>query len=320
MDLSHLTDEQVTLALRDIVKDERAELRPLLLHLGEFDRRRIAVPKGHQSTFHYCTAVLGYSEGAAYRRIHTSRAARAYPVILDLLEQGAIHMMAVAILFPVMTPENHIQLLQRGCGKTTLELKWIAAELAPKEAKGEAMRRMMPPTVEAPHPVDEQARLSLPTPDAIEPFAAHRVRFGFNGDEETLELVMRARNLLKHKYPFGQLEDIFKDALKALIDKKDPGRQPPTGQAVSLTRSLSRRVRRQVWERDGGQCAFEPPGGPRCQARGLLEFDHIRPWTLGGLSTADNLRLLCRAHNQAAAEGFFGSRDLPMNREGRQIS
>ncbi|MBI3016565.1 MAG: HNH endonuclease [Deltaproteobacteria bacterium] len=34
-------------------------------------------------------------------------------------------------------------------------------------------------------------------------------------------------------------------------------------------------------------------------------IDHIHPWSLGGDSTPENLRLLCRTHNQWRAEKTF---------------
>jgi 5-methylcytosine-specific restriction endonuclease McrA len=65
-------------------------------------------------------------------------------------------------------------------------------------------------------------------------------------------------------------------------------------------------VRREVWKRDGGRCAWVGPDGCRCDSRWKLELDHIRPVAHGGPSTADNLRLACRVHNILHAENTFG--------------
>jgi hypothetical protein len=65
-------------------------------------------------------------------------------------------------------------------------------------------------------------------------------------------------------------------------------------------------VRRQVWGRDGGRCTFVARDGTRCESRWRLELDHVQPWALGGSSTADDLRLRCRAHNLFHAEEVFG--------------
>jgi hypothetical protein len=65
-------------------------------------------------------------------------------------------------------------------------------------------------------------------------------------------------------------------------------------------------VRRAVWERDGGCCAWIGKDGRRCGSTWMLEFDHVRPVALGGTSTVDDLAVACRAHNFHAAELIFG--------------
>ena len=62
-----------------------------------------------------------------------------------------------------------------------------------------------------------------------------------------------------------------------------------------------------VWQRDEGQCAFVGDSGNRCQAKNGLEYDHVNPVARGGTATADNIRLLCRAHNQYAADQTYGT-------------
>ena len=64
------------------------------------------------------------------------------------------------------------------------------------------------------------------------------------------------------------------------------------------SRYISAEVRRIVAARDGLRCSYRGSDGRRCQARHYLELDHRRPFALGGANSADNLRLLCRAHNQ----------------------
>jgi 5-methylcytosine-specific restriction endonuclease McrA len=55
-------------------------------------------------------------------------------------------------------------------------------------------------------------------------------------------------------------------------------------------------VRREVWVRDGGQCAYVGAAG-RCAERGFLEYHHVVPYADGGLATVENVQLRCRSHN-----------------------
>src|SRR5256714_4914630 len=66
-------------------------------------------------------------------------------------------------------------------------------------------------------------------------------------------------------------------------------------------------IKRQVFERDGGRCTFSGEHGSRCPERGALESDHIEGFARTRVQRADRIRLLCRAHNQHAAETMYGS-------------
>jgi len=63
-------------------------------------------------------------------------------------------------------------------------------------------------------------------------------------------------------------------------------------------------------------------GGHRCEATNPLEFDHVLEVARGGEATVAGVRLLCRAHNQHAAERTFGAEFMRHKRaaaaEGRE--
>ena len=83
----------------------------------------------------------------------------------------------------------------------------------------------------------------------------------------------------------------------------------PPRRAVRVARAIPAELRRFVWRRDEGICTFvDPETGQRCGSRHLLQIDHIQPFAMGGTSSADNLRLLCGAHNRHRARQSFGSR------------
>ncbi len=55
-------------------------------------------------------------------------------------------------------------------------------------------------------------------------------------------------------------------------------------------RKIPREVKRRVYERDEFRCVL-------CGETEDLTLDHILPWSLGGLDTVQNLRVLCRPCN-----------------------
>ncbi|MBI2387322.1 MAG: HNH endonuclease [Elusimicrobia bacterium] len=140
-----------------------------------------------------------------------------------------------------------------------------------------------------------------------------RVHFSFTGDEAMLSDFERAKELSRHKWPAGKAEEVFAGALKVLLDKIDPDRRRRRRDrarrlaAGARSRDIPRAVKDEVWDRDGGRCAFRSDAGRVCGARAGLEFDHVRPWALGGGSgDAANVRLLCRTHNDLEARRAFG--------------
>src|SRR6185503_6701398 len=76
---------------------------------------------------------------------------------------------------------------------------------------------------------------------------------------------------------------------------------------ASDSRHIPAEVKRAVYIRDRGLCAYASPSGHRCGERAFLEFHHVRPVAAGGTATLDNIELRCRVHNALEAELFFGA-------------
>jgi 5-methylcytosine-specific restriction endonuclease McrA len=81
-----------------------------------------------------------------------------------------------------------------------------------------------------------------------------------------------------------------------------------TNAQVKHSRYIPKSIRRKVRERDAEQCSYvDAATGRRCECKRGLQYDHIKPFALGGVSSSpQNLRLLCAAHNRLAAENIFG--------------
>ena len=91
-------------------------------------------------------------------------------------------------------------------------------------------------------------------------------------------------------------------------------KQPLNRTALSApkpARLIPAMVRRIVWQRDRGQCSYVSPlTGQRCDCRRGLEIDHKKSFALGGKHELENLRLLCRSHNQLHAIEVFGEKHM----------
>jgi hypothetical protein len=131
---------------------------------------------------------------------------------------------------------------------------------------------------------------------------------------EMHDKLRRAQDLLRHSIPNGDAAAIFDRALKLLVENLEKKKvaavtRPRPGRSSCSSRHVPAVVRRDVWCRDHGQCAFVGTSG-RCTERGMLEFHHVVPFAAGGQTTIENLQLRCRAHNTYEAELCFGPRVL----------
>ncbi|MDQ7844823.1 MAG: hypothetical protein RB145_13865, partial [Armatimonadota bacterium] len=96
--IGRLSDGELLARVRDLAQREREGTAALIAHLAVLDRRRLYLREGYSSLFTYCTRALHFSESAAYWRIEAARAAQKFPLVLDRLADGSVHLTAVVLL------------------------------------------------------------------------------------------------------------------------------------------------------------------------------------------------------------------------------
>src|SRR5206468_7617038 len=109
--LTRLSDDDLVARLKGLVAHDRDLTAQIVAHLAELDTRDVFLREGYGSLFVYCRDALGLSEWESYNRIEVARAARRFPVILDLLAEGSVNLTAVRLLAP---PDS--EQLPRGTG------------------------------------------------------------------------------------------------------------------------------------------------------------------------------------------------------------
>ena len=339
---TELSDRELLEAIVRTAQEERRTTVELLTLLAELDARRLYLGEGCSSLFAYCTQVLHLSEHAAYHRIEGARAARQFPVLLDLLADGALTLTTVALLRPHLTPENHLRLLDAARHKTKRAVEHQMACLAPQPDARTLLRRISVPSravTPAPGPAEPPSTLDYstvdppklnlleaavgntgtdrPAPAVIAPLAQDRYLLKVTIAGDTHAKLRRAQDLLRYTIPTGDTAVILDRALTMLVEhlertktaKTSRPREVPRALEETARRASSRHipaaVKRAVWARDEGRCTFEGPRG-RCRETGRLEFHHIVPFASGGQTAEANLALRCRAHNSFEGERQFG--------------
>ena len=336
--LSHVSDAVLVRDLSAIVSRERVTIAEVLAHIGEIDARKLYASAGYSSMFVYCVEKLHFSEDETGKRIHAARAARQYPILFTALAGGRLHLTAVCLLAPHLSPETVAELAETASHRSKSEIEDILAaryRLPPPPPRTPTAQCVLAPE-HAPEHVGALQSQSEHVPEhvagALSPSTQvpeHVVVFGsatqhVPGPEPTpaplCQLTVRqstrdklryAQAMLSHAIPSGDPSDVLDRALDLLIARTQTRRfgaprKDESRRARATGRYIPAEVRRAVWERDQGQCTFVGTEGHRCRTKAYLQFDHITPFAKRRDTSADGLRLRCRTHNQLEADRTFG--------------
>jgi hypothetical protein len=334
-DPRRLSNDELLAQLRQLVCRTNALETDLIEHVAEVDERRLYLEWAHPSLFAFLTEELGFSEAVAQNRILVARASRRFPRMLALLRQGQIHTSGLRLLAPHLTEQNSEALFAQAVGKTKRQIEELLASHFPCPAVPDQMRKLperrmepeaepksAPPAPAEPHraplAAPPEPLLLRPAPSerrpSVEPLSAEQFKVQFTADRALRDKLRQAQDLLRHQVPDGSLAVIIERAIELLLRevKKQRfglGRKPKEqsrSEAAPSSRHVPAAIRRAVYQRDGGQCSFVDPRGHRCPERGFLEIDHVQGFARTRAHSVDACRLLCKLHNQYAADLLYG--------------
>ena len=274
MNLRHLTDKVLLADTRILAGKEKEITLKILHHLREIEGRRLFSDLGYGSLFEYAVKELGYSEPSALRRIQSARVIKDFPDIEKKITDGSLTMTNVAQAAQVFKNEN---ITDPNIKKTILK------EIENTSKRGCAQKLL---EFSAPSPLPkENVKVVSPTF-----YSVH-----WNLSKETMALFEELKNLLAHKRL--QLDQILALAFESAYDKLRKEKFKVNAKFTTpvakpcVKRTISASVKKAVFERDKGRCT-------KCRSTYKLEYDHMMPFSMGGESTVDNLRILCFSCSQ----------------------
>lgn len=266
VDISTLADDDLLRRTESLALRERISRADLIEHLAEIDRRGIYPGRNYASLFEYCVHRLKMSEGSAYRRIRAARTVLIFPPVLDLLRDGRLTLEAVALLHVASKESDFPSLVLKASGLGTRQVEALLAGRRMEKPSRDSIRYvgLRAPSANPPvdfndglfrialcEPTTEIVSSKVPAVPAMKneacppPAVAKRsVRFAFTADEDFYRTLEKARALLRHKYPDGRLEGVLFDALKALLDLRNPGLRWPRGRRDARPSLRAGRTRR----------------------------------------------------------------------------
>ena len=274
MNLKYLTDKNLLSDIKQLASEERVLSLRLLYHLKEIERRRLFSDLGYGSLFEYVVKDLGYSNASASRRIQAARLLKEMPYLAKKISEGSLTLSNLALaghLFKnegIVDPEIRREIIEkienvttRECEKTLFDFQ--TSPVIPKETM-----------------IVTSATITT---------------VKFNLTDETIELLDELKQVLAHNRLSNDdlLKKVFKCALADFKTQKYKlnAKFSPAPVSPSIGRYIPAIVKKQVHQRDKGKCT-------KCKSSYKLEYDHIIPFSQGGATTVNNLRLLCFSCNQ----------------------
>lgn len=312
--LHKLSDQELIKEVSEMAKRERELTLQILHYLREVERRRLYAAQGFPSLFEFCTSALGYSAGATQRRLASMRLLKTFPELEEKVRAGDLKLSQLAQADSFFKQEE----------KQNNPL--------PREKKEEVLKNLAGQSTRQ----TERKLLSLSSepqnlrPEKINPLSDQLTELRFIADKNLMALLDEVKALAFHKNPNPNLAELLKlmaeHTIKSLkkkrfgIDQVKEKKQkalPALEVRPATSSSIPVAARRQVYQRDGGCCTFVSRQTKRkCGSRVGIQFDHIVPVALGGLSSVSNLRLVCASHNKWLAKDILGVNYQKRNTKG----
>jgi len=252
------------------------------------EERRLHLKAATSSLFDYCLRRMGLSESEAFHRITAARLARRFPKIFELLEARAIHLSALRLLRDHLTPENHQELLALACNKSKKAVEALVATIAPRPDVASRIRKLpaqrglaqastsaasmgavpITPEPEAEKSIEAvsfieavrvkasgssasmaETSVSATAASTLSPLSSTRHLLRATISHELKDKLERARDLMSHANPSGELTVVLERALELLLEKLEKQRFARKRRPQAARRLPNERVPRRTEER-----------------------------------------------------------------------
>src|SRR5690606_30720709 len=179
---------------KKLAQAERELLVEIIRVIQECDARRIYLELGYPNLFTYMVQGLGYSEGAAQRRIDAARLSREIPAVATKLESGEMTL-------------SHVSMIQKasrrkpagtGAGVANKDLKKKAVDAISKKSHAQTEKL-----------VSEIFELPIADKTIVKTQADGSVRVEITFTKEQFEALQQARENLSHQVPDGDLAKVI---------------------------------------------------------------------------------------------------------------
>ncbi len=140
--LAQLSEHELLDHFEALVARDRRTTAQLLVAIAEIDERKLWARHACPSMFAFCVERFHMSEQVTAKRIWAARTARRFPVVLEMVERGELHLTAIHLLARHLTADNFADVLRSAAHKSSREIERLVAALAPQPDVASCIRRL----------------------------------------------------------------------------------------------------------------------------------------------------------------------------------
>jgi hypothetical protein len=140
--LAQLSEQALLGHFETLIARDRRTTAQLLVAIAEIDERKLWARHACQSMFAFCVERFHMSEQVTAKRIWAARTARRFPVVLEMVQRGELHLSAIYLLARHLTADNYADVLQRARHKSSREIERLVAALAPRDDVASRVRAL----------------------------------------------------------------------------------------------------------------------------------------------------------------------------------
>lgn len=325
MNLKNLKMQELDLHLKKLAQKERELLHDFLLALREVDARKMYLDFGFGSLFDYLTQSIGYSAGAAQRRIDAARLLRDIPELGPKIASGEIKLV-------------HTSLIQKAARQASKERSQSVSIAEKKELLTQVAHLNTKETQqEVAHFFD--LPIQMQSSEAVQ--ADGSVRLGLTLSKELHEKVQCAQQLISHAVPSRDLAEFLDYVAGKIIQQKTNSKEapkqnsavpaksanftpppsnstatmavtskdlPPEESEIAVGKNLSTSHKKLTLS-EQKCCQYKSPlTGKICGNKWFSQIDHKHPRWANGSHELKNLQVLCAQHNNLKYRREMGIR------------
>lgn len=285
--LTKIKDSTLLDQVLNLVRREKEIVVEVIAYLREIELRKLHLARGYSSMFAFATDFLGYSEAEAHIRIQAARLSQVLPEVCDKIQSGELSLSVAATAQAHLRKEN-LRRKEEGRPLLNVQERREVLNLVTGSSSREAERNLnihfaQPSKKVLTFAVSPELEQKI---EKLMDFMAHK---NFDRDlSQVLDLLV-SQELKKFEKQVSLRSEATKD-----IPKADKCNLP----SANRKRYISTRTKSLVWAKYRGKCTYRDPlTGKSCDSTHGIQFDHRRPIARGGLTSFENLTLLCASHN-----------------------